>query len=450
MKVLLISANRLKTPYPVYPLGLDYVANAISAEHQVRLVDMNEMENNDPLAEVIYDFLPDVIGLSLRNIDNGDITDPKGYMSEYRELVLTVRGHSDALLVLGGSGFTLFPREIMEALEADYGIVGEGERLSLLLKAIEARKRTSGIPGVIKKGENGIVPWPWNGNLTRRFHEDSSYLQFYLKNGSMLNLQTKRGCNFKCIYCTYPHIEGNKLRLIPPGEVADAAVRIEETGAKYFFVTDSVFNGDYHHSIEVAHAFMRSGVSIPWGAFFAPTKPPEDYYRIMADAGLTHAEFGTESLSDDMLESYRKPFRVDDVFCSHEAARNAGLHVAHYFLLGGPGEDCDSIDKTLSNADNLEGAVLFIFCGIRIYPYTALYDIAVKSAKISETWSLLEPVFYESDAITNEEIILRVKDYGKEKTNWVVGSGGEVTAKIVPRMYARGYYGPLWEHLIRR
>ena len=30
MKVLLISANTLKEPYPVYPLGLDYVAGAIA------------------------------------------------------------------------------------------------------------------------------------------------------------------------------------------------------------------------------------------------------------------------------------------------------------------------------------------------------------------------------------------------------------------------------------
>jgi len=449
VKVLLVSANRLKTPYPVYPLGLDYVANAISAEHQVWLADMNEMENSDFLVEVIHEFLPDVVGLSLRNIDNCDITAPKDYLAEYRELARTVRRHSDALLVLGGSGFTLFPREIMEALEADYGIVGEGERLSLLLRAIEAHKETSGIPGVIKRDSDRVISFPWDGHLTRGLHEESSYVPFYLKNGGMLNLQTKRGCNFKCIYCTYPHIEGKKLRLIPPEEVADTALWIEKTGAKYFFVTDSAFNADYRHSIEVARAFMRSGISIPWGAFFAPTRPPEDYYRILADAGLTHVEFGTESLSDDVLASYRKPFRADHVFCSHEAARHAGLHVAHYFLLGGPGEDIHSVDRTLSNADRLEGAVFFFFCGMRIYPNTALYDMALASAQISASRSLMEPVFYESTAITTEEIVLRVRDHAAGRTNWVTGSGEDLTARIIPRMYARGHYGPLWEHLIR-
>ncbi|MDQ1336436.1 MAG: hypothetical protein QG552_3386, partial [Thermodesulfobacteriota bacterium] len=192
-----------------------------------------------------------------------------------------------------------------------------------------------------------------------------------------------------------------------------------------------------------------SGVSIPWGAFFAPTRPPEDYYRILADAGLTHAEFGTESLSDDVLVSYRKPFTADHVLCSHKAARDAGLHVAHYFLLGGPGEDVHSVDRTLSNADGLEGAVFFFFCGMRIYPNTALYDMAVASAQISSSRSLMAPVFYESTAITSEEILLRVRDHAAGRTNWVVGSGEALTARIIPRMYARGHYGPLWERLIR-
>jgi radical SAM superfamily enzyme YgiQ (UPF0313 family) len=449
VKVLLVSANRLKIPYPVYPLGLDYVANALSAEHQVRLADMNEMENSDALVEKIHEFEPDVVGLSLRNIDNCDITAPKGYMAEYRELARTVRKESNALLILGGSGFTLFPREIMEALGADYGIIGEGERLSLLLKAITAHEETLGIPGVIQPGSNGAMPGPWKGTLARGLHEDRFHIPFYLKNGGMLNLQTKRGCNFKCIYCTYPHIEGKKLRLIPPKEVANTALWIERTGARYFFVTDSAFNADYPHSIEVARAFKRSGVSIPWGAFFAPTSPPADYYRILADAGLTHVEFGTESLADTVLASYRKPFRADHVVCSHNAARDAGLHVAHYFLLGGPGEDTHSLEKTLTGADRLEKAVFFFFCGMRIYPHTALHGMAIASGQISASRSLMEPVFFEPGTVASEEILLRVKDHAGKRSNWVAGAGEDMTARIIPRLYARGHVGPLWEHLIR-
>lgn len=149
MKVLLVSANTLREPYPVYPLGLDYVAGAIAENHQVQIVDMNRLGGYDSLAAVIKEFSPDVIGLSLRNIDNTDTTDPRGFIGQYRAIVDVIRKHSDAHLILGGSGFTIFPAETMQALDADYGVIGEGERVALLLNAIENRQDAGAIPGVI-------------------------------------------------------------------------------------------------------------------------------------------------------------------------------------------------------------------------------------------------------------------------------------------------------------
>lgn len=361
MKVLLISANSLVTPYPVYPLGLDYVAGAIAADHEVRIEDINNMGDYDSLGRAISGYSPDIIGISLRNIDSSDTVDSKGFMGEYRQCVDTIRRHSRAPLVLGGSGFSLFPEKIMEILGADYGIIGEGERLPLLLKAIENDQQTSGIPGVVTPDIAGTAPLPLEKSFSRNYAPDRSHLRFYLQNGGMLNLQTKRGCPFRCIYCTYPHIEGKRLRLFSPEDVASAALRLQNVGAKYLFITDSVFNSDSTHSIKVAHAFKSAGVSVPWGAFFAPTDPPDGYFETMAGAGLTHVEFGTESLSDNMLKSYRKPFQADDVSKAHEAANEAGLHVAHYFLLGGPGEDKKSLNETLSNILNLDNSVFFFF-----------------------------------------------------------------------------------------
>jgi len=448
MNVLLISANTLTEPYPVYPLGLDYVAAAIADDHRVQIVDMNPFKDYKPLIDAIRRFSADIVGISLRNIDNTDNTDPRGFIDIHRNLVKVIRSHSRALIILGGSGFTIFPEKTMEALNADYGIIGEGERLALLLDALENQKDVTAIPGVITRHTFKPIPAPWNKIFSRNFHENHSHIGFYLKKGGMLNLQTKRGCNFKCIYCTYPHIEGHNQRLIASAEVADTALRLQAAGAKYFFITDSTFNSDYSHNIDVALAFIKTGVSIPWGGFFMPIKPPADYFRIMAEAGLTHVEFGTESLSNRVLASYRKPYRVHHVFDAHQAAIDAGLHVAHYFLLGGPGENSDTLNETLSGVDNLKKSVLFFFCGMRIYPHTALYDIAVKEGQIKKTQSILEPVFYRSPSIDAERIIRRVKGQAGGRSNWIIGSGGSETANIIARLYERGHTGPLWEYLI--
>ena len=449
MKVLLISANTERIPYYIYPLGLDYVAGAISEKHDVRIADINITNTLETLPDTINEFNPAVIGISLRNIDNTDPNKTKSYLGRYRDMVKTIRENSSAKIILGGSGFTIFPGKIMEALEADYGIIAEGERLVQLLETIESGGDAEGMPGVITRTSVETLPSPMDKPFTRTFNSSSQHVGFYIKKGGMLNLQTKRGCSFNCIYCTYPHIEGKELRLIPPEEVANTAYDLQKAGAKYFFITDSVFNSSYEHSAEVALALKKKGVSIPWGAFFAPTVPPDNYYAILKDAGMVHVEFGTEALSNTMLSSYRKPFNTADVITAHNSANSAGLHVAHYFLLGGPGENAGTIDETLRNVAKLEKTVIFIFSGIRIYPHTELYDISIKEGQISQADDLLEPVFYSSASIGTEEIMSLVEKAATGKENWFYGHGANITARLVSRMHKQGHTGPLWEHMIK-
>jgi len=448
MKVLLISANTVRVPYYVYPLGLDYVAGAIPERHTVRIGDINIVHNVHGLIDIVDSFNPHVIGVSLRNIDNAEMNDARGFLKEYRDLIDTIRKRSRATIVLGGSGFTIFPRKLMDLLKADYGIIGEGERLPMLLDALESGEDISAIPGVITADMKEEFPPPLGVPFERTVGANT-ITQFYITHGGTLNLQTKRGCPYNCIYCIYPHIEGTDLRLIPAEQVADNAGELEAAGAKYLCIADAVFNASDEHSMEVARAFARMGMSIPWGAFLAPTKLPENYCHILREAGMTHAEFGTEALSGSMLTSYHKPFSVDDVFKAHTAALDAGLHVAHYILLGGPGENSDTVMETLTNAERLTRTVIFFFCGVRIYPHTGIYDMALQEGQISESDNLLDPVFYQSRFIKGEEIVRLVKKQAKGRENWIIGSGGDIPARLRSRLYKHGYSGPLWERLIR-
>ena len=449
MKILLISPNTLAVPYPVYPLGLDYLAAALSPSHQVKIADLNVTGDHAALGLLIKAFQPDLIGLSCRNIDNTDAIDPMLFIHGYRALVEFIRKASRATIVIGGSGFTIMPARILSAIGADFGIIGEGERLRLLVDALENEREVTGIPGVLSPSTPEECPPPWEGEIHRRFSTEFPHYQFYLNKGGMLNLQTKRGCVFQCIYCPYPHIEGRHHRYIPPEQVAATAISLQEAGAKYFFITDSAFNSDLEHSLAVGRAFQEAGVSIPWGAFFAPVRLPEGYFDLLAEAGLRHVEFGTESLSHSMLATYRKPFRPQQVFTAHQAALAAGLHIAHYFLLGGPGETSDTLDECLDNIENLPKAALFFFVGIRIYPHTELYTIAEREGQITPDTDLLMPVFYKAAGIEQQAIEARVRVKAEGRANWIMGSGGEKSAKLIAKMHERGHVGPMWEYLSR-
>lgn len=448
MRILLVSPNTLTVPYPVYPLGLDYVAASVAAKHKVRIVDLNVVTDEE-FDEILNECDPEIIGISCRNIDNNEAGDSLFFIREYSEFVEGLKRKTDALIVCGGAGFTILPEAIFKALDADYGIIGEGERFGLLVEALDAGGDVAGIPGLLTKDTSSTKPLPWQGTTTRVVNSRADHFEFYLQKGGMLNLQTKRGCSFNCIYCPYPYIEGRKHRFFKAVEVADTALALQAGGAKYFFITDSAFNSDVNHSLEVAAALKQAGVTIPWGGFFAPRKLPSDYFARMAAAGLNHVEFGTESMSGQMLKTYRKPFRPDDVFSAHEQAVDAGLHVAHYFLMGGPGESAETVRESLQQIEQLAKAVFFFFIGIRIYPHTAIYDIALKEGKISDGMDLLQPVFYSSDCIDSVAIEQLVREHARDRVNWIIGSGGADAASTVERMYRKGYTGPLWEYLIR-
>ncbi len=451
MKVLLISVNRSAFPYPVYPLGLDHVAGAISPPHAVRILDLCPLPAASVLDEVeraVREGTPDAVGLSIRNIDSNDATAVEEFFSPVRAVVDRIRAATRAPVVLGGAGFTIFPDELMRLLGADYGVVGEGEQALALLDALAAGRSPEGLPGVAVKGRPAPAPSPLRCDLPRRAAPGvNGALGFYAARGGVLNLQTQRGCPFRCVYCTYPGIEGRAARRLAADDVARTALELQGAGARYLFVTDSVFNGDPEHADAVAAAFARAGVRVPWGAFFAPPRPPDGFYARMARAGCSHVELGTEALSDRMLARIRKTFRVEDVLAAHRAARAAGLHVAHFLLLGGPGETRETVDETLDAAEALSDAALFFFCGMRVYPGTELERIARREGQL-DGGSLLAPVFYEPPGFPLAEIAAHVERRADGRLNWIVGAGAGRASALIARLHERGQAGPLWEKLV--
>ena len=449
MKLLLVATNRMMTPFPVYPIGVDYVATALRDRHEVRVMDLACDDADTTLAARCRDWQPDFVGLSIRNIDNVEAESPLGFIPEIERIAKMVRAECTARLVLGGPGFSIFPEALMKRLGADFGVIGEGERLVDLLDALTTSDsaKVRAIPGILVGNRRLASPAPWIG-LQRRALTSPETVTHYLRWGGMLNVQTKRGCPFRCSYCTYPAIEGRRLRLREPDEVAREWRSLVEAGAKFLFVTDSVFNSHVRHNLAVADALLRSGLTVPWGAFFAPTRPPPGYYRRLRETGLTHAEFGTESFSPTMLRRYRKPFTVEHALAAHAEAKACGLHVAHYIMLGGPGETADTVKETLDRCDAITDAALFFFCGARIYPSTELHTIALQEGQITSEDELIEPRFYVPAGISLERMSAMVTERAQGRRHWVTGSGSAEMAQVLKRMYQRGRTGPLWDRLV--
>ena len=469
MRVLLVSPNREHLPDPVFPLGLSYIAAAVRQHgHQVRIIDLcfsEDMESN--IHKTISDFQPEVIGMSLRNMD--DVCFPKqhSYLEEYRTTISLLRRYSSAPLVLGGSGFTIMPDAFMQELGADFGIIGEGEKaFPELLENI-----TSLAPSLVRREEkihsataaHNLPPLQGRieGGIGRisssrarikdldRIIPDRELFDFgsYYRLGGMLNIQTKRGCPFKCIYCTYPQVEGRTVRMRSPQSVADEIEQIiAATGAEHLFFVDSIFNYPVSHAKAVCYEIIRRGLNIQWSCYANPAHMSEALADAMVRAGCTAVEFGTDSLVDEMLRIMGKSFTFDKVRKASAICKKSGLKFCHFIFAGSPGETDETIDLTLKRLEEIGPDAAVIMAGIRIFPGTALAAYTRQELGISDIG--LTPVFYHSRKLTDYD---KVAEAVSKKKNWIM-PGYEINfhPRLQKKLREHGIKGSLWEGLGKR
>jgi anaerobic magnesium-protoporphyrin IX monomethyl ester cyclase len=165
MKVLLINPNREQVPWPAVPVGLCTVASATArAGHDVSVLDLafSKQPGKDTLARVRKE-QPDVVGVTVRNIDNCNFERPYFYLPEIRdEVVLRIREAApDAKLVIGGAAVNVSPRDVLGYLEADLAVVGEGEdAFPDVLAALGRKERIDRLPGALPRGGGSAQPLP--------------------------------------------------------------------------------------------------------------------------------------------------------------------------------------------------------------------------------------------------------------------------------------------------
>ena len=448
-KLLLISANTHTNPYPVYPLGLAYIASAIKRQlphFHVMIFDLMLNPGNE-LEQVLNEFKPDQVGISLRNIDDIDIINRQSFVEGYQSIISKVRSNSNAPIIIGGAGFSIYPVKLFDLLQPDFGIYGEGEdSLCQLLSSLETGSSFKNI-GNLVYSENGKTIF--NKRIAYykdiQVEYDTHLLDYYWKNSGMLNVQTKRGCPFKCIYCTYPIIEGKKVRTLDIDNIIGTIKNLYETkGIDYIFFTDSVFNINKKYNLEFARKLIKSNIKVSWNAYFTPWKLDDESIKLFKEAGLTHVEFGTESLSDEQLRNYGKHFTFDDVLRVSELCNKYKIYFAHSLILGGYGETERTIAETFENSKKIKNTVYFPFIGMRIYPGTKLCKYAIREGKISADDPLILPKWYIADGITAEKIKAGALKTGK---SWLFPD--EDISEVMTKMRAKNKKGPLWHFLIK-
>ncbi len=460
MEVLIISTNRHNHPAPVIPYGACIVADATVREgHRASFLDL--MFQSDPITAIEAAFRrcsPDVIGLSIRNLDNNDMQAPASFVTELREITRAIRRTSSAPVILGGPAVGVMAEPLLRLTHASFAILGDGEvAFPALLRAMGNGSRLTEVPRLawLENGRYRMSAQHLCGlshvTIMPSFEHWINFKAYQSANAT-IPIQSKRGCPFSCIYCTYGISEGKEYRLFPPQEVAQAVQSLSSKGCRDIEFVDNVFNSPYGHALAICDHLARTThktrlLSIELNPAFVDDR----LLKAMEMAGFVGVGVTAESAADPVLAGLHKGYTRAEVEKAAAAVRRSNLPCLWLFLLGGPGESEQTVTETLSFARRKlrRGDVAYFNVGIRIYPGTELERIARRQGVLSHSdQEMVEPVFYFSPDLSLSWTLNQVQRAAAENLNLLHSASlSHPWLPAINRLFQRlPLKPPLWRH----
>jgi radical SAM superfamily enzyme YgiQ (UPF0313 family) len=418
-KVLLINSNRFKHPWPVIPFGLCYIAAVLEADRKNNVFFLDLCFSDDcekDIKRTIRTFTPDIIGISIRNID-----DTGGYNIHFlledvkNDVVDNCKKEFSGPIVIGGPSVGISGKEMLGYFDLEYAVCGDGETvMSEFVNRIENRQSPEGLKGlIIRRGKITIqdpepsrvqdldsLPFP---NLPRYLNLDQ-----YRRFGSPLLVQTKRGCSFKCSYCTYNQIEGKEYRLRNPALIAEEIESlVKQTGIRHIEFADSIFNVPLSHAKNVLHSVISKNLVLKLHTMgLTPAAVDEELLDLMNEAGFNEVDIGVESLCDKILVNLSKNFKPEDVIVTADLLKKKKMPATWFLILGSPVETRETVLESLNNLGKIisEWDLVFVSTGVRVYNGSPYADDMIRNNNRCTNDNFLHPVKIEPENISLEEI----------------------------------------------
>ena len=362
------------------PLGLAYIASVLERKGcEVRVIDANvEKLAPDAVTAILAQQSPDIVCFT--------VTTPllPSALAIARRLKHMPR---PPILVAGGPHATVLPQDFLDDGLFDYIVRGEGEApmSELIDQLLAGSNDASGIGGISWIDRGQIVhnaDRPFQPNLEPGLYPDWSlfplkrYSSLARRNDHSLPITTSRGCPFGCTFC-YKGIYGRRLRMRHPEDVVNEWEHlVRRYGVHEIAVLDDAFTFDIARAIRICELIVERGLAhVPWSTtngIRVDNVTPE-LFQAMRRAGCYRVYFGIESGVQSVLDSLKKGITIDQVRRAITLAKQSGLEVGGYFMLGNVGETASDMEATIAFALQLD-LDYAQFSIATPYPGTEMFD----------------------------------------------------------------------------
>ena len=427
MRILLIATNMHRrlmgrmNAQPV-PIGLAYIAGYLDPiRHDLKVLDLMFSEDHLQDTETtVREFQPDLIGISLRNLDNSSYMDPQWALPTTKDVIQRIRTITSSPMVCGGPGFSLLPEECFRFLEPDLGVAGDGgETFAQVADAIESGEAYHNLPGLVYNADGGQLVYKGlaYSSFSKPPRLEELDMPRYERAGFGIGIVTKLDDSFS--YSVGVDNGDQTWRVLKP--IEDVLQEIREMkkqfGLRKVFFIDSAFNVPVPHAKALCQALIDADMEVHWSSNLAPVPAAcdEEVLDLMKRAGsrliIINGVSG-QTLEEDSLQDRLEPLKE---VC--QSCENAGLHyvISQYF--GEPGETAETVELKLKFLHEINPALANLRVGVRIRPGTPVAQAALQEGLITGDSDLIRPIFY-LDSSVREWIVDRLKSEADTNPRW--------------------------------
>lgn len=391
MKILLIQPE-YKDSWAHPPLGIGYLASALKEDGQeVSFIDLTlKPLSKEELKDFIFNTKPNLIGISIM----------VRALPTVKELITLIRQVKNIPIVIGGPQVTIEPEFTLKYTQADYAVVGEGER-ALVDLVHNLNARTIVKKELVKNLDD--IAFPDWGLISPPRYKMSPVLT-PVKKTPIAPIITTRGCPYECSFCGGPLVWGKTFRRRSAKNIVDEIEMLRDgQGVKEIFISDDNFTLLKAHAINLCKEMIERKVNMPWCCpnGIRVDTADDELLGWMRRAGCYLVGFGIESGNQEILDRAHKQLDLKRVKEAVKAARKNKLMTYGFFIIGLPGETTATIRQTidLSKSLRLDRAyfnILIPFPGTEIFNMYAKNKSDIDWANIdSGTGMIAEGIEYE-------------------------------------------------------
>ncbi len=328
-------------------MGIAYCAAVLRENgHKVDLIEGHAYDLElDQIIDRLNSFNPEYV-LYTSITDN--IQDTLWWIKEIRQKY-------DKPVVIGGPHVGVYPRETLSYDFIDYAVIGDGfETLPELMDAIEYNKSLSAIKGIgYKKGKEVTITEPRPQTLkledvpfpARDLLANDRYDTVLSKARPITSMITNLGCPFKCTYCC---TDRNVRASSPEYVVSEIEECINKYGIKEIEFYDETFTLYPKRVARFLDLIEEKKLKFLWSARTSVRCVTKEMLARMAKLGCIRLNLGIEVGNEQILKQINKPITNDMVRDGVKWAKQAGITVLGFFILGLPNETEETITDTIN------------------------------------------------------------------------------------------------------